>query len=116
VIVAVTMDDPGAGRVDFGAPIKPGASAFGRLHPGGVLRDCGMSAYALTKALRLPVNRVPAVLAGKRAVTADTALRLPRRIGTSPEPWLSLRARFDLEMTRAARAAAIEAEVQPRAA
>lgn len=117
--MAITVDDLRAGRVDFGDLIEHGVPA-GPVHPGEILRDClddlGMSAYALAKAIRVPVNRVTGILAGRRAVTADTALRLARCFGTSAELWLSLQASYDLEVTRAERGAAIDAEVQPQAA
>jgi antitoxin HigA-1 len=120
VAVTVTMDDLRAGRVDFGDMIEPGARALGPVHPGEILRDClaefGMSGYALAKVLRVPVNRATAILGGKRAITADTALRLARCLGTSPELWLNLQTSYDLELTRAERGAAIEAEVRPQAA
>ena len=57
-----------------------------------------------------------AILAGRRAITADTALRLARCFGTSAEFWLTLQVRCDLEITRARSGATIEAEVQPQAA
>ncbi len=118
--MVITMDDLRAGRVDFDDLIEREEGAIGPVHPGEILRDClddlGMSAYALAKAIRVPVNRVTGILAGRRAVTADTALRLARCFGTSAELWLSLQASYDLEITRAERGAAIEAEVQPQAA
>jgi len=118
--VTVTMDDLRSGQVDFGDLVGPETTALGPVHPGEILRDVleetGMSAYALAKALRVPVNRVTAILAGKRAITADTALRLARCLGTSPELWLNLQTSYDLELTRAERGAAIEAEVHPQAA
>ena len=118
--MTVTMDDLRSGQVDFGDLVGPETTALGPVHPGEILRDVleetGMSAYALAKALRVPVNRVTAILAGKRAITADTALRLARCLGTSPELWLNLQTSYDLELTRAERGAAIEAEVHPQAA
>ncbi|MGD0109749.1 MAG: HigA family addiction module antitoxin [Rhodopila sp.] len=58
-------------------------------HPGDVLRHdfltpLGLSPHALAMALRVPANRITAILAGQRAVTAETALRLSRHFGTSP--------------------------------
>jgi addiction module HigA family antidote len=120
VTVTTTIDDLREGRVDFGDLIEPGTGVLGPVHPGDILRDVleetGMSAYALAKALRVPVNRVTAILGGKRAITADTALRLARCFSTSPELWLNLQTGYDLEVTRAERGAAIEAEVEPQAA
>lgn len=114
----ITMDDLRAGRVDLADAIEPGAPRPpGPVHPGEILADflaeMDLSAYALAKAIGVPVNRVTAILAGERAVTADTALRLARFFGTSAEMWLALQADHDLEAARAARGAAIAAAVRP---
>ena len=78
----------------------------------------GLSANALARDLRVPPNRITAIIAAKdpRAVTPDTALRLGRYFGTTAEFWLNLQAAYDLSRARAATAARIEAEVRPRAA
>ena len=64
------------------------------LHPGEVLREeldeFGLSASALSKALDVPVNRITMILRGQWGVTADTALRLARYFGTTPELWMNL--------------------------
>ena len=118
--MTIAMEDVGAGRVEFDDLIETDARTLGPVHPGEILRDfldeLGLSAYGLAKAIRVPVNRVTAILGGRRAVTADTALRLARCFGTSAELWLTLQVSYDLEMARNARGAAIEAEVQPQAA
>lgn len=118
--MTVSMEDLMAGRVELDDLVDHGTKALGPVHPGEVLRDClddlGMSAYALAKAIRVPVNRVTAILAGRRAITADTALRLARCFGTSAELWLSLQTGYDLEVMRTRRGAVIDAEVQPQAA
>ena len=59
-----------------------------------------MSAYALAKALRVPINRITAILAGERAISADTALRLARFFGTTPEFWMDLQGAHDLDLAR----------------
>ena len=70
------------------------------VHPGEVLRDeldeLGLSASALAKALGVPVNRVTMILNGQRGVTADTALRLARYFGTTPQLWLNLQKTWEL--------------------
>jgi antitoxin HigA-1 len=76
------------------------------VHPGEVLREeylvpLGMSANALASALHVPANRVSAIIAGKRNVTADTALRLARFFGTSPEFWLNLQQSYELRIAKA---------------
>ena len=73
-----------------------------------------MSAYALAKALSVPLNRITAILAGERAISADTALRLGRFFGTTPEFWINLQGAYDLEVTRLEHGDEIAAEVGPR--
>ena len=78
------IEDVAAGRVDLGDVLDPReAGQLPPLHPGEILSEeflepLGMSAYALAKALRVPLNRITAILAGERAISADTALRLAR--------------------------------------
>jgi antitoxin HigA-1 len=72
------------------------------IHPGEVLREeflkpMGISQYRLAKAISVPAMRISEICAGKRAVTADTALRLARAFGTSPGFWLGLQADYDME-------------------
>jgi antitoxin HigA-1 len=90
-------------------------------HPGEVLgeeflKPLGMSANALALALRVPATRIGAIVKGERSVTADTALRLARFFGTSPEFWMNLQAMHDLTKTRLESGVAIKRDVRPRAA
>lgn len=89
-------------------------------HPGEVLRDeldaLGLSAAAFAAALDVPANRISTILAGKRAVTADTALRLGRFFGTSAKFWLNLQDQHDLKRAAAKTGSAIVERVRPRAA
>jgi addiction module HigA family antidote len=62
------------------------------------LRPLGISQYRLAKALTVSPRRINEIVQGKRAVTADTALRLARHFGTSDRFWLKLLARLDLEI------------------
>ena len=75
------------------------------VHPGEILRgeleELGLSASALSKALAVPVSRVTMILNGQRGVSADTALRLARCFGTTPQLWLNLQKTW--EVRRAAR-------------
>jgi addiction module HigA family antidote len=80
------------------------------------LKPLGMSVNALAMALRLPARRIGAIVKGERSVTADTALRLARFFGTSPEFWMSMQATHDLTKARLERGATIERDVRPRAA
>ena len=70
------------------------------VHPGEILRDeletLGLSANALSKKLDVPVNRITAILQGTRGVTANTALRLARFFGTTPQVWLNLQKTYEL--------------------
>lgn len=91
------------------------------VHPGEVLREeflnpLGMSVNALAIALRVPATRIGAIVKGERSVTADTALRLARFFGTSPEFWMNLQAMHDLTKTRIELGKAIARDVRPRAA
>ncbi len=77
------------------------------IHPGEILKtefldEFGITAYALAKALRVPSNRVTGIVNGERAITADTALRLARFFGTTPEFWLNLQMHYDLKVAQRA--------------
>jgi addiction module HigA family antidote len=90
-------------------------------HPGEMLqeeflRPLGISVNALALSLRVPANRIGAIVNGKRAVTADTALRLARFFGNSPEFWMNLQAMHDLTKTKVESGKQIERDVNPRAA
>ena len=86
------------------------------IHPGEILKtefldELGLTAYALAKALRVPANRVTGIVNGDRGITADTALRLSRYFGTSPEFWLNLQAHYDLSVAKRTLGQKIEREV-----
>ena len=87
------------------------------VHPGDCLRsvfeNAGLSANAVALALRVPANRLTEILNGRRAITADTAMRLGRYFGTSAQMWMNLQARYDLEAAEAKLAERIDLEVQP---
>lgn len=74
------------------------------IHPGEILKDeldeIGLSAAELARWIDVPTNRVRQVLAGRRAITADTALRLARWFGTSPELWMNLQQTYELDLAR----------------
>jgi addiction module HigA family antidote len=93
-----------------------------RTHPGEVLREefmvpLGLSANALALPLRVPATRITAIIreGSPRAATADTALRLARYFGTSPQLWLNLQQAHDLSLVEGERGATIARDVQPRA-
>lgn len=90
-------------------------------HPGEMLSEeflkpLGLSVNALAMALRVPANRIGAIVRGERSVTADTALRLARFFGTSPEFWITLQAMHDLTKARLENGKLIDRDVHPRAA
>lgn len=75
------------------------------VHPGEVLladflEPLGLSQYRLAKELKVPARRVNEIVLGKRAISADTALRLARFFGTSELFWLNLQSAFDLDVER----------------
>ena len=81
------------------------------------MKPLGLSANALALALRVPATRIGDILRRDkpRAVTADTALRLARYFGTSPEFWLNLQSAYDLSVALAERGLDIDRDVHPRA-
>jgi len=90
-----------------------------RTHPGEVLREeflvpLGLSASALALALRVPANRINDIVRERRGVTADTALRLSRYFGTTPEFWLNLQTAHELSLAQAQAGAEIKRGIEPR--
>jgi addiction module HigA family antidote len=91
------------------------------IFPGEILNEdylipAGISINRLAMDIHVPVSRVYEIIKGKRAITADTALRLARYLGTSPEFWMNLQAKYELRKAIDERAAKIDAEVRPLAA
>jgi addiction module HigA family antidote len=91
------------------------------VHPGEILREeflvpLELSAHALAQKLRVPGTRISEIINERRAVSADTALRLARYFGTSAEFWLNLQSSYDLARARLELAERIKQEVAPRAA
>lgn len=88
------------------------------IHPGEILRieflePLGMSVNALAMALRVPAPRINDVALGRRAISADTAMRLARYFNTSAEFWLNLQMGYDLRVARDAAEEQIKAEIDP---
>jgi addiction module HigA family antidote len=86
-------------------------------HPGEVLEEeflkpMGISRHKLAMDTHMPATRVGEIVRGRRAVSPDTALRLARYFGTSPEFWLNLQQQYDLSVVRAERKGQIEREVR----
>jgi addiction module HigA family antidote len=73
------------------------------VHPGEILHEDfmkpqGISINALARSLRVPANRVSAIVNGKRGITPDTAMRLSIFFGTTPDVWLNLQMQYDIEV------------------
>lgn len=73
------------------------------IHPGEILKEefmqpLGLSANAVAKAIGVERSRIAAIIRGKRSITADTALRLAKAFQVTPEFWLNLQRRYDLEI------------------
>ena len=91
------------------------------IHPGEILREeflvpLDMNVNALAGALRVPATRLHEIVKERRAISADTALRLARYFGGEAQSWLNLQAAYDLRVTELDHGAEIEADVSPRVA
>jgi antitoxin HigA-1 len=95
----------------MGKKLKP-------VHPGEILSEDFMKPYKLSMNklaldLRVPVTRIADIVAERRGITPDTALRLARYFKTTPQFWLNLQTKYDLEIAEDERLAKIERDVQP---
>ena len=91
------------------------------VHPGEILlldflRPLGISLYALAHAISVPPQRIGEIVHGRRAVTAETALRLGRYFGMEAQFWMNLQSRYDLDRAEDKLGSRLEHEVVPRAA
>jgi addiction module HigA family antidote len=91
------------------------------IHPGETRREdflvpLGLSANRLAIELHVPVTRINDIAHGRRSITADTALRLSRYFGTSPQFWINLQTNYDIEVALDASAGLIDSQVKPRRA
>jgi len=94
---------------------------FAPIHPGEILLEeflnpMGISQYRLAKDISVPQRRIGEIVQGKRAITADTALRLGRFFSMEAQFWLNLQARYDLLMAEAELSNRLKKEVRPHAA
>jgi addiction module HigA family antidote len=90
---------------------------FAPVHPGEILLEeflqpLGISQYRLAKDINVPARRINEIAHGKRAISADTALRLSRYFGLSERFWLNLQARYDLEIEKDRLEGRLEREVK----
>jgi len=95
-------------------------NALPPIHPGETLREdvldpMNMSVNQLAKALGVDTARLNEIVRGRRGITADTALRLARYLGTSAEFWLGLQLDYELRLARQSKLKRIEREVLPKA-
>ncbi|MSP49849.1 MAG: addiction module antidote protein, HigA family [Alphaproteobacteria bacterium] len=91
------------------------------IHPGEILRTeflepMGITPYRLAKNLGVPLTRITAVVDGRRAISADTGLRLSRYFGMTESFWVNLQAHYDVQKAKDALGRRLEKEVRPRAA
>ncbi len=91
------------------------------IHPGEILREeflkpMTLSVYEFANTINVPRSRANDIVRGRRAITTDTALRLARYFGTTPEFWINLQSRYDLDVADRDLRKRIEKEVTPRAA
>jgi addiction module HigA family antidote len=117
--MAIRREDLDAGRVDFkgvasGTKLHP-------VHPGEILRTdflepLDISVYALAKAIHVPRSRANDIVLERRSITADTAIRLARYLRTTPEFWVNLQSRYDLDVARGESHGKIERQIEPNAA
>jgi addiction module HigA family antidote len=117
--VSIKREDLDGGQIDFGGTVT--GRRLPLVHPGEILRDdflqpMAVSVYGLARALKVPRSRVNDIVLGRRGITADTAFRLARYLGTSPEFWMNLQARYELDVADRTLRRRIEREVAPRAA
>ena len=74
------------------------------IHPGNFLlenlEELGITQYRLARAIGVPPRRINEIVHGRRSITADTALRIGRALGTTPEFWLNLQGHYDLDIAR----------------
>ena len=117
--MTIRREDIDRRRVDF-SDVTSG-QRLPPVHPGEILRDdflrpMGLSVYGLARALKISRPRINDIVLGRRAVSVDTALRLGRYFGTTPEFWIHLQTRYDLDVAERTIRPAIEREIEPRAA
>lgn len=91
------------------------------IHPGEILLEefltpMEISQYRLAKDIHVSPRRINEIVHGKRAITADTALRLARYFGTSAEFWTNLQSAYELDVARQEIGGKLEKEIEPAAA
>jgi antitoxin HigA-1 len=118
-MMSIKREELDAGRVDF-SDVGTG-KRLPLIHPGDILRDdflepMKISVYTLAQDIKVPRSRVNDIVLGRRGISADTAFRLARYFGTTPDFWINLQGRYDLDAADRKLRRRIEREVTPRAA
>jgi addiction module HigA family antidote len=116
--MSIKREDLDAGRIDL-AEVTTG-KRLPPVHPGDILRadflkPMKLSVYTLANAIKVPRSRLNDIVLARRGITADTAFRLARYFGTSPEFWINLQVRYDLDVVGRKLGRRIAREVTPRA-
>lgn len=96
-------------------------SKLAPIHPGEVLAEdfldpIGISQYRLAKDISVPARRINEIVHGKRGISADTAIRLARYLGTTERFWLNLQAQYELDMEHDRLDDRLDEEITPRSA
>jgi addiction module HigA family antidote len=115
----ISREDVDKQKVDF-SDVRSGRR-LPPVHPGEILRadfltPLGVSVYELATAIKVPRSRINDIVLGRRAITTDTAMRLGRYLATTPEFWMNLQARYDLDVANRTIRRKIEHEIVPRTA
>jgi addiction module HigA family antidote len=115
----IKREDMDRGEIDF-SDVASGRR-LPLVHPGEILRDefltpMKLSVYRLAQAIKVSRPRLNDLVLGRRGVTTNTALRLGRYFGTTPEFWINLQTRYDLDVAERTVRAKIEQEVEPSVA
>ena len=117
--MTIEREDVDRRKVDF-SDVASGRR-LPAVHPGEILRDefmtpMKLSGYRLAQAIKVSRPRLNDIVLGRRSATTDTALRLGRYFGTTPEFWINLQTRYDLDIVEHTVRRKIEREVLPHAA
>lgn len=112
----MSIDRRELGMVKFGNVVT--GRKLPAVHPGEVLlkdfiEPLGLTRYRVAKAIGVPQRRIDEICAGKRAISADTALRLGRLFSVEPQLWLNLQTQYDLEIAERAVGESVQAGIVP---
>lgn len=116
---SIKREDLDTGGIDFADVIT--GKRLPLIHPGEILRDdflvpMKISVYTLAQEIKVPRSRVNDIVLGRRGITADTAFRLARYFGITPDFWINLQTRYDLDAAERKLRRRIEREARPLAA